>query len=139
MTETWPTSFSSPGNEVVEPSEFSRAFGCLHVLVLNSVCFITLLMGIVVHSLLTKHNRFTEIKTKLTLLIRWLYHGALGDSVLSPLLFSASDRNFSKCSSRLSKYGDRAEINKNTSYPVTTSIGIVMTTAIKGGACVVTQ
>lgn len=70
------------------------------------------------------------------MLVRWLCHDALGDFGLLPLLFSASDRNFLKYSSRLSKYGDRAEINKNTSRPVTTSTGIVMAKAVTGGVCV---
>lgn len=56
----------------------------------------------------------TKIKMNLTLLTRWLCHGAPDDSVLSSSLFSASGRNFSECESRLSKYGYQAEINKNT-------------------------
>ena len=114
-----------------------------HFSALIFMCRITLLMDIVIHFLFTLCYLCTvasqKIKTKLALLVRWLCHGVLGDSDLSSLLFSASDRNFSEYLSRLSKYGYRAEINKNTSCLVTTSTGIVVTTAIKGGACVVTS
>ena len=72
----------------------------------------------------------TKIKMNLTLLTRWLCHGAPDDSVLSSSLFSASGRNFSECESRLSKYGYQAEINKNTRWPVTMSVGITMRSAI---------
>ena len=63
------------------------------------------------------------MQSNLTSLTRLRYRGAVGDSLLSSYVFSASDRNSSECGLRLSKYGYRAEINKNIQSSVTNSAG----------------